>query len=554
MTLDRRLVMDALPNYEIGEEIGRGGWGVVLSGEHRELGRSVAIKQLPRAFAADPTVRSRFKDEARLIASLDHPHIVPVYDFVEKDGLCLIVMELMPSGTLWDRFTNSGLPVDQACGLMLAANSALHFAHGRGILHRDVKPENFLFSSVGVMKLGDFGIAKLLDATQTGHTLSGQIVGTPAYMAPEQAAGETLGPFTDVYACAVMLYELLTGDLPFADTQEPLGQLMKRLTQPPLPITSVRPDVPLDIGMTVMKGLERDPAARFTSALEFAESLARSATIAFGPGWLLRSGVEVLGAPGLVAITSSPVTGAGTTSAPIAKATMRPTMSHARIDGVLVVEASGSVAERPPTSPAGRESPPVGAPPPASALAGPDPRSPTVGVPHTMGPQGVPSAHPVTPHAPPAGGFDPPVGTAPAARPKRGALVLTVLVVLVLFAAGGLVLVRARTGSPTPGATGTTPPGGGGGSAPMLAIEAVTDRGADTKEVTWAAPEGGTHYLWAVGDTFKNLVAVDRSPATVTLPNGGGVCFVLTTRDLSSRSEPSCEGLDPAKVPADLAG
>ena len=108
MTLDQEQVDDALPSYEIGGELGRGGWGVVLAGRHRQLGREVAIKQLPRAFAADVSIRARFTVEARLLASLDHPHIVPVYDYVEQDGLCLLVMELLPGGTVWSRFSTEG--------------------------------------------------------------------------------------------------------------------------------------------------------------------------------------------------------------------------------------------------------------------------------------------------------------------------------------------------------------------------------------------------------------------------------------------------------------
>lgn len=405
MALDLRLVIDALPNYEIGEEVGRGGWGVVLSGRHRELGRSVAIKQLPRAFAADPAVRSRFKDEARLIASLDHPHIVPVYDFVESEGLCLIVMELMPDGTLWDRFTGPGLPIDQACGLMLSASVALHFAHGRGIMHRDVKPENFLFSASGVMKLGDFGIAKLLDASGGGHTLTGQIIGTPAYMAPEQASAGVVGPHTDVYACSVMLYELLTGELPFIETREPLGQLMQRLTQPPRPITETRPDVPRDIALTVMKGLERDVGQRYASALEFGESLARAATIAFGPGWLIRSGVEVLGAQGIVAITSTPVAGESgevPAAGPTAGRTVRPTMSHLRLDELMALDPSGLQPAGPDThlaqtpAPSPRMAEPAPAPPPRAP--NPAPSQPSTRESRTTTP--FPQAH-TTPAPPP---------------------------------------------------------------------------------------------------------------------------------------------------------
>ena len=131
MTLDQQAVIDALPAYEIGGELGRGGWGVVLAGKHRQLGRDVAIKQLPRAFAADESIRSRFTVEARLLASLDHPHIVPVYDFVEQDGLCLLVMELLPGGTVWSRFTDRRVHASGASAVVLACLSGLQAAHGR---------------------------------------------------------------------------------------------------------------------------------------------------------------------------------------------------------------------------------------------------------------------------------------------------------------------------------------------------------------------------------------------------------------------------------------
>ena len=149
--LDRKLVEEALPSYEIGGELGRGGWGVVLSGRHRDLGRDVAIKQLPRAFAADANVRARFLAEARVLAALDHPHIVPVYDFVERDGLCLLVMERLSGGTVWSRFTEQGVSMDDACAIVLATCAALDAAHAHGVLHRDIKPENLMFTGSGTL-------------------------------------------------------------------------------------------------------------------------------------------------------------------------------------------------------------------------------------------------------------------------------------------------------------------------------------------------------------------------------------------------------------------
>ena len=163
----RELLSAALPRYDIGSEIGRGGLGVVYEGRHRDLGRAVAIKQLAGSFGADPSLRDRFLDEARLVAGLDHPHIVPVYDFVEHDGLCVIVMEYCSGGTLWSRFQTRGLRTDEAVAVVLATAVGLHHAHTHGVLHRDVKPENILYSATGTAKIADFGIAgKVWEATR----------------------------------------------------------------------------------------------------------------------------------------------------------------------------------------------------------------------------------------------------------------------------------------------------------------------------------------------------------------------------------------------------
>src|SRR5438309_6201195 len=152
MALDQELIEAALPLYEVHGELGRGAWGVVLAARHRQLGRDVAIKQLPRSFAADPAVRSRFVAEARLLASLDHPHIVPIYDFVEHEGLCLLVMERLTGGTVWNRARTGGFTLESSCAVIVATCAALHYAHAHGVLHRDVKPENMMFSAKGVLK------------------------------------------------------------------------------------------------------------------------------------------------------------------------------------------------------------------------------------------------------------------------------------------------------------------------------------------------------------------------------------------------------------------
>ncbi|MDZ7678737.1 MAG: serine/threonine-protein kinase [Acidimicrobiales bacterium] len=296
MSSERRLMVEALPNYEVGEEIGRGGWGVVLEASHRSLERRVAIKALPRAFGADPEVRSRFLAEARVVASLDHPHIVPLYDFVEHEGVCLLVMELMPGGTLWDRFSDGELSPEQCCAVSVAVLTGLAHAHSQDILHRDVKPENVLFNSAGVPKLADFGIAKVVGDASSNRTATGVVMGTPAYMAPEQGSGRPLGPGTDVYAVGAMLYELLSGRLPFESTGDALSQLYRHVHERPRPVRDIEAAVPEPVADVVMRALEKEPADRYETAADFARALDAAASDGYGPDWLERCNVPVLAA------------------------------------------------------------------------------------------------------------------------------------------------------------------------------------------------------------------------------------------------------------------
>ena len=298
----------ALPAYEIGEELGQGGMGVVVSGQHRQLGRRVAIKQLPEAFAADPGVRRRFTAEAQVLASLDHPHVVPVYDFVEREGICLLVMELLPGGTLRSRVAAGGCTAPYAVAVSLACLSGLSAAHRRGILHRDVKPENMLFAASGVLKVTDFGIAKVIGGPGTVLTRVGDVVGTPAYIAPEQVRGGKLSPATDVYALATMLYELLAGVLPFSiETEgEDLALLFKHAYEKPVPLRDVAPGVPDPVAAVVMRGLATEPADRFETAEAFGAALAEAATQAWGPGWLAAEQVPIMDAGPMIGVAGHP--------------------------------------------------------------------------------------------------------------------------------------------------------------------------------------------------------------------------------------------------------
>jgi serine/threonine protein kinase len=309
VTLERKQVVVALPAYEVGEELGRGAFGIVLAARHRHLHRPVAIKQLPRAFAEDPQVRARFATEARLLAALDHPHIVPIYDYVERSGLCLLVMERLTGGTVATRFREEGMTAEEACAVVLATCAALHHAHLKGVLHRDIKPDNLMFSAEGVLKVTDFGIAKMLGGAATMATRAGYVLGTPAYIAPEQAEGGELSPATDVYATATVLYELLSGRLPYSEEGGPAAVLYRHVHQDPRPLADAAPRLPRAVVDVAERALARDLVVRYGTAEEFGVALARAATASWGPGWpLSRAGMPLR--------TAGPITAATTMERP----------------------------------------------------------------------------------------------------------------------------------------------------------------------------------------------------------------------------------------------
>lgn len=302
MSADRALLAQVLPRYDIRDEIGRGGWGVVYEGWHRDLQRPVAIKQLPQAFGADPSVRDRFIAEAQLVASLEHPHIVPLFDFAERDGLYVIVMELA-TGSVWNRFETQGLVTDQAVGTVLAAAVGLHYAHSRGLLHRDVKPDNLLYSASGTVKVADFGIAKSMNEAEGARTATNTLIGSPSYMAPEQIVAGELSAATDVYALGVVTYQLLSGRLPFPPVTELMAQLYQHVNEAPRPLGDLAPQVPAPLAEVVHRALNKNPADRPQTAEQFAIELATAATTAFGPGWLERTGLAVMGSTSVIAAT-----------------------------------------------------------------------------------------------------------------------------------------------------------------------------------------------------------------------------------------------------------
>ena len=285
---------DALPGYELLGPIGTGSFGVVYAGRHRQLGRRVAIKELPPALASDPEVRARFISEARVMASFDHHHLVPVYEYVEDGDRCLLVMECLSGGTVLDRFAGSGLTMADSSAIALVTCAGLQHAHERGVLHRDMKPENLLFSDQDVLKITDFGIAKVVAGGSVLATRSGDILGTPAYMAPEQTIGGTLGPATDVYGVATLFYELLAGRLPYHEDGGPLAVAYRHVYEDPVPLRAAAPHVPASLTEVVMRGLDRVPEERYASAAEFGQAISSAVAAELGRGWLDQCSVKLL--------------------------------------------------------------------------------------------------------------------------------------------------------------------------------------------------------------------------------------------------------------------
>jgi tetratricopeptide (TPR) repeat protein/tRNA A-37 threonylcarbamoyl transferase component Bud32 len=264
-----------LPGYEILEELGRGGQSVVFKARQRGLDRLVALKILLRGAGADPEERARFQREANAVASLRHPHIVQIYDIREQDDQHCCVLEYLAGGSLAAKIGRLPQPPGESAPLVETLARAVHWAHQQGIVHRDLKPSNVLLTEDGVPKIADFGLARRL-SNDAGLTQTGLILGTPSYMAPEQASGNSkeAGPAADVYALGAVLYEMLTGRPPFLG-RTPLDVLPQVLGMDPVAPSRLQPGVPADLETICLKCLAKEPHRRYRSAEELAEDLRR---------------------------------------------------------------------------------------------------------------------------------------------------------------------------------------------------------------------------------------------------------------------------------------
>lgn len=265
--------LPSLPGYEILEVLGRGGMAVVYKARHVSLNRLVAVKMNLAGAHAGPQELARFRTEAETVARLQHPHIVQVYEIGAHEGRPFMALEFV-DGSLAKRLGGTPRRARQAAQWLEALARAVQYAHEQGIVHRDLKPANVLLSRAGVLKITDFGMAKLALSRAPGQTQSGAILGTPSYMAPEQAEGKRhqIGPATDVYGLGAILYELLTGRPPFsaATTQETLDQV--RL-QEPTPPSRWQPKLPRDLETICLHCLHKEPRLRYATAGALADDL-----------------------------------------------------------------------------------------------------------------------------------------------------------------------------------------------------------------------------------------------------------------------------------------
>jgi WD40 repeat protein/tRNA A-37 threonylcarbamoyl transferase component Bud32 len=265
----------AMAGYEILGELGRGGMGVVYKARQKGLNRSVALKFMRWGAHASAQERARFRSEAEAVARLQHPNVVQVHEVGEQDGRPFLALEYLEGGSLARQLSGTPRPARAAAELVETLARAVHAAHGRNIVHRDLKPDNVLLAADGTPKIADFGLAKLLDDEQ-GQTGSGSVLGTPSYMAPEQAQGRTrdIGPATDVYALGAILYELLTGRPPFK-AETPMDTVLQVISDEPVPPSRLSPKLPRDLETICLKCLEKGARKRYASAAALADDLRR---------------------------------------------------------------------------------------------------------------------------------------------------------------------------------------------------------------------------------------------------------------------------------------
>jgi serine/threonine protein kinase len=261
--------------YRVVGALGEGGMATVYKAFQPAVNRYVALKVLSRAFIKDPQFLQRFRHEARILAQLQHPHILPIFDFGESEGYAYLAMPFINGGTLAAQLRGRPLSLNVTVRAIQQICDGLTYAHSKGIVHRDIKPSNVLVDESGNCLLADFGIAHLAEGA-TKLTQTGMLMGTPEYMSPEQASGEHVGPASDIYSVGILLYELATGRVPYK-AETPVAVAIKHLTAPLPPPRTINPALYPEVEAVVLKALAKVPAERFSSAADLAVALSHAA-------------------------------------------------------------------------------------------------------------------------------------------------------------------------------------------------------------------------------------------------------------------------------------
>jgi tRNA A-37 threonylcarbamoyl transferase component Bud32 len=362
-------VLHTVGRYEVVREIGHGGMATVYLARQPDLDRHVALKELAAFRQSDAAFTRRFVRESRVVASFSHPNIVTVHEYFEDDGVPYIAMEYLARGSLRPRMAE--LTPAQIAGVLEALLAGLAHAEAHGVVHRDLKPENLMLGAQGRVKITDFGLAKATNKAEAGTMLTaiGMAVGTPTYMAPEQAMCREIGPWTDLYSVGCIAYEMLCGTPPFARSDSPMAMLARHVHEEPRPPRDVDPSIAPELSDWVCRLLVKDPKARTQSAAEAWDALEEIVLAALGPRW--RRDARIITGDAGTEGTPRPLTPAPFASVfaeePARKAAVTVTDEIFASAGPTRTEVPAAPAQPQVPAPPQSPSPPVSPPPVAAA-------------------------------------------------------------------------------------------------------------------------------------------------------------------------------------------
>jgi basic membrane protein A len=288
-------------HYQIVAPLGEGGMAAVYRAYQPSMERFVAVKVLPRHMASSEEFVNRFRREARLLAQLQHPHILPVFDYGEADGYPYIVMPFVQSGTLAELLQKRQQSLSEVRRIMIQLGDALSYAHTRGMIHRDIKPSNVLIDERGNCLLTDFGLARMAESA-TKITTSGTVMGTPAYMSPEQGAGSTIDHRSDIYSLGIIFYEMVTGRVPYV-AETPIAVVFKHIQDPLPSARKLKPNLPEAVELVLLKALAKQPEDRYQTAEEFVKAIQRAIPEGISP----EAAIPPTTAPDVATVMAAPV-------------------------------------------------------------------------------------------------------------------------------------------------------------------------------------------------------------------------------------------------------